>query len=311
VKPIRYSNLDILRLFLAVEVVMLHALNIPRPGSFVPLIVPVPAFVALSGFLIPQSFSASRGWQDFAWRRFIRVYPALIASFALVLILGMGNRLVDTLMTYCTAGLIVGMTANGALWSLIVEEACYSWHVLSRLCKWWSLQTSIAGCVVFLGLFALTQSNVALRLILVTIACFFAGNILLFCKPKLDRSHYALWFVGLVASSALWMVVRGSLITGPLVAFMSICAVAFCYRAPQLPHFPDFSYGIYIYHVPILITLMRWHAQALMPLTLGTAICVAIGSWYLIEKPVLRLKNRPWKFPEKATKSEFVESGIT
>ncbi len=61
------------------------------------------------------------------------------------------------------------------------------------------------------------------------------------------------------------------------------------------------SYGLYLYHFPILFVLGlveakfapggNWHA-AILALNAIVSLAVAIASWHWIEKPVLRLKDR-------------------
>ncbi len=63
--------------------------------------------------------------------------------------------------------------------------------------------------------------------------------------------------------------------------------------------FSDISYGIYIFHMPIIIYLIRNNiattTQSMLiwlPLLL---IPTCLLSWYAIEKPALRFKIRPGK----------------
>lgn len=57
----------------------------------------------------------------------------------------------------------------------------------------------------------------------------------------------------------------------------------------------DFSYGIYLYHMPIAFTLIGFGLRDSrfywLILVAGT-VCLAAMSWYFIERPALRLKSR-------------------
>ena len=60
---------------------------------------------------------------------------------------------------------------------------------------------------------------------------------------------------------------------------------------------PDYSYGIYIWHYPILQAVL-FFSPGLGPIELGLIgvplfILVSALSWHLIEKPALKLKHRP------------------
>src|SRR5579872_5219447 len=80
-------NLDWLRLLLAVEVVWMHAQGVLPTHEPLIMIPAVPAFIALSGFLIPASFQSSRSWGHFARKRALRVVPGFILSFILIWLL--------------------------------------------------------------------------------------------------------------------------------------------------------------------------------------------------------------------------------
>ena len=71
---------------------------------------------------------------------------------------------------------------------------------------------------------------------------------------------------------------------------------------PRILHSGDYSYGVYLYHAPLLkvvvglvpgIVLTRfWGAIALALLTLPAVALLAAFSWHVIEKPVLGLRKR-------------------
>jgi len=74
-------------------------------------------------------------------------------------------------------------------------------------------------------------------------------------------------------------------------------AIAFLQApAPQwLTKPPDFSYGLYIFHWPIYQMLTEWvsrppNGPLLFFIGLPLAIVAALASWYLLEKPMLKLK---------------------
>jgi peptidoglycan/LPS O-acetylase OafA/YrhL len=58
----------------------------------------------------------------------------------------------------------------------------------------------------------------------------------------------------------------------------------------------DYSYGIYIYAVPVAQILALWHVQRLgyfgyLAATLVATAPFAVGSWWLVERPAMSLKN--------------------
>lgn len=63
------------------------------------------------------------------------------------------------------------------------------------------------------------------------------------------------------------------------------------------------SYGVYLWHLPLMIALARWfhwrlfggHFLELFLLTAASATAAAAVSWYLLERPLLRRFSRPWR----------------
>src|SRR5689334_5789233 len=120
----RYPLFDYLRLFLALEVVMIHFQAFRGSHEFGAPINPVPAFLAISGFLVLQSFENSPSWGRFAWKRFCRIIPAFVASLAVIGLLFGGRQVFLTVREWATLGLVHG-SINGPVWSLMAEEIAY------------------------------------------------------------------------------------------------------------------------------------------------------------------------------------------
>ncbi|MOA45517.1 hypothetical protein D3C78_1679190 [compost metagenome] len=61
--------------------------------------------------------------------------------------------------------------------------------------------------------------------------------------------------------------------------------------------FPDISYGIYIFHMPIIQYLLFTKGvdslAAMLLLTTALLVPFSLASWYCIEKPALRFKRKP------------------
>jgi peptidoglycan/LPS O-acetylase OafA/YrhL len=65
----------------------------------------------------------------------------------------------------------------------------------------------------------------------------------------------------------------------------------------------DLSYGIYLWHVPIMLLIQRelgfaefkGHFVELWLLTIVCTVAVAAASWFLVERPLLRHGSRPWR----------------
>ena len=305
----RYPNLDLLRLFAALEVFAIHVYNNHR-HLFTPYVQPVPLFVCLSAFLIPGSFERSGGWREFARRRALRVVPAFVLSILLVVALRGASSLGPTLLCYATLGMLGIKTANGPLWSLSVEEVLYTIHGLKRCLRLWRWPVALALFAVCVAI-PVTTHNPFITRITEAGAAFFLGNIAYMFRKQLEQIS---WPVFLAFGLMFWSLPHvhnigtlGWQIASPLLC---LCVVLFAWRLPQLKwRFPDVSYGLYIYHRPILtaFALRLGGDFAAAPYALVTSFALALLSWYLVEKPILKLKDRPWQLPKKSPKPAIVE----
>jgi len=79
----------------------------------------------------------------------------------------------------------------------------------------------------------------------------------------------------------------------PLAFSAIIIAIAYyCKPLNFLQHYDNISYGLYLYHYPVIQILIRYdiHQQNItlcLILTFVITIILALLSWYIIEKPLL------------------------
>jgi peptidoglycan/LPS O-acetylase OafA/YrhL len=74
----------------------------------------------------------------------------------------------------------------------------------------------------------------------------------------------------------------------------------FCYvpRIPRIPRDTDLSYGTYLWAFPVQqVLVMSGVREPLQLFAIATPIVLVIAalSWFLVEKPALRLKD--WRWP--------------
>ena len=152
IKINRQNNFDLIRLFAAFQVVILHMnghLKIVSPGNwwqiFLECIRPfpgVPIFFTISGFLIFASYDRNQSIRKYFKNRFLRIYPLIFVATiitAILLIVFSNGRLSFkglgiwffgqvTIFQYYTPNALryfgVG-TPNGALWTIPVELEFY------------------------------------------------------------------------------------------------------------------------------------------------------------------------------------------
>lgn len=299
--PLRYPNFDLLRLLLAVEVAVVHAWYETDPKFDWPgFIMAVPAFLAISGVLVLKSYDETGSWRVFAVKRLLRILPALAVSmvlcWALFDLFAVGN----SLLNWLTGGLYtLPGVANGPLWSLAWEELAYA--ILAVLWTLGAYRRPILIWGLLAASFVAVQAGRGLRphdqMILMLAPAFFIGNLAYLHRQALLKSPPLLpWlFLGavVVADRLPWF--RDCVAMSP-VAFQAFAVVWVGMAGARLVpfRFPDLSYGIYIFHMPIILFLRRNElvdstAEIALALPLPL-LAVAMLSWRFVEEPALRRK---------------------
>lgn len=297
----RYPNFDLLRLFLALEVVVAHAGAYIDPNfDWAGYVIAVPAFLAISGFLVLQSYSESGSWGAFLKKRALRILPALTVSLLICAPLFGWSAVYNSLLNWATGGLYhLPSMANTPLWSLAWEELAY----LLLACLWvlgaykrpffiWVL-LAISVCVVWAG----SNLEPRTRMILFLGPAFFAGNLMYLYRANLLGFHRFLpWFLFYIMLQWRFVPDRHMFGESSLILMQAFAVVwAGMAGVKIIPFkFPDISYGIYVYHFPI-VAYLALECGITSPLKMGvllTAILIpfSLASWYLIEKPALRFK---------------------
>jgi len=293
----RYSNFDYFRLFLSLEVVASHLYaGLQYQGYLWLPIPPVAAFVGLSGFLIPQALDRSSSTGYFGKKRALRTLPALVPLMIAISIIFGPRDAEGAFMQYITAGYFGEFRGVILpLWSLIVEDALYA--IAAGLFVY-SLHRSIlvtATIIVFLAIAnGYIQDPLAKYRFLQTSISFFTGNLINMYHARLRNIHWIWPALLVVACTFGWFDRLLGQISLPLFIGATIVLAMTLPQAKLL--FADLSYGIYIWHAPIMIWLLdplgmtrnaTWVVVTLL-ITLG----VALLSYYLVEKPSLRFKDR-------------------
>lgn len=338
--PHREDNrFDILRLFAAWLVLFSHAYPLGGRGSHEPLArtlgidtlggVGVSIFFVLSGYLVYLSLERSPTLLEFARRRALRIYPALLAVCLLcVLVLGpwmttwplaayWRHGLTWSYLQTASAWLIQyplpgvfhanphPVSVNGALWSLPYEITCYGGLALvSRLPFGLRYKTLLLGAglatmlllrpgVAQLGPFntywGMDYYHVKLGLLFV-LGAGFAGW----------RAHIrpTLWQALLLLAAAL-VLPPGA---GQLLLYwlgVGTLALWLALQGRWLPRVPprlgDWSYGAYLYGFPVQQVLAHYQLHQasfvgyVLASTLVTLVLAGL-SWHLVEKQALRWK---------------------
>lgn len=319
------NGFDYLRLGLALYVLFDHCVWIPRSpierllwdSAFGPIHRSVmPMFFALSGFLVAGSY-ARNSVLNFVLLRALRIVPALAVEVTLsAIVIGMAFTTLP-LGDYFTSsgfwsyflnivgdvhmllpGVFDGMSVNAQLWTLPYEFECYLSLVILGLLGL-ARRRELFFALVTLACLALTFSAVSADLIntgpaaprLVMVLSFLSGVVLFMFKEKTPLRLDLFAICALAAY--LFLDVKNLAFLSPLpIAY--ITAFIGLLRLPKLP-IGDISYGIYLFHYPLLCCLFFISGKSASPLTLFTgglllSLAFACASWGLVESPILRRK---------------------
>lgn len=342
------NNFDLLRLFAASQVAIVHTIEVLTPSwgnslfvQLLKLFPGVPIFFFISGYLISRSYENGRNLRSYSFNRAIRIFPALhlCVLFNILLIASTGYFVavkagyLDVAILYLAKTTFLQFynpdfmrafgdgVLNGSLWTITVELQFYLLTPIlytlfvnqNRPIKSDVILTVLALASLFANrlLYGLQGSygeTVAWKLARVS----FAPWLYMFLFGVLCQRHYVPLVRWLNSNVAPWVLLgylayswtlreMGSSMNnsvGPQIFFplaLTVLAIAYCkpWLAGALLRRNDISYGIYIYHMPVVNQLL--HLGILGPLaTLGTlaaSVALALISWFGLERPLLSRKR--------------------
>jgi peptidoglycan/LPS O-acetylase OafA/YrhL len=287
-------------------------------------------FFAISGFLVTQSFEQTASPLHYLAKRALRIFPGLFVATALcAFVLGplvttlplaaylsrpepyqyvIGNTLLDQtvheLPGVSFMDNAVGREINGSLWTLRLEFAMYLMVLVLGALRLLTLRGALVlvafgiACLHYEMLYPLEKTGWVFQLFSDwgSLVGFFAAGMALY---KLRNTAI---FDGRIALLAL----GGLVLSVPLRQFIALFPVFGCYLAlwlavnPRLPvisaaRLGDLSYGLYIYGWPLeQVVAWLFGGRAawweVFLIALPAAALMALVSWHLVERPMLRLK---------------------
>lgn len=305
---------------------------LPNHLSFINFIPGVPAFFFVSGFLIYASYINTSDIKIYSKNRFLRLFPGLFfvtCGGLFVLLFAQWNNLsindAPTYILWFLAQISLGQVynpslfnnvgigvINGALWTITVEILfyiivpiihliekkykysiyllfCFSFFVYSfgdeflksyylfgeNLFRYLEFTPIVWGWMFFLGIMCYKNIN----LINSYIKYFYLAIIPLFLLINLNIPNSVLFTP---FSNRLGLFYFISLIL--LILYLS-------FATPVKKLNFDLSYGIYIWHLVIINFLIVLEINSIF-IAFILVIFVSLLSWYLIEKPFLRKKQK-------------------
>lgn len=337
----RRNSLTMMRLALAGLVAVAHALAVafgwqpqfhedPVLGRTTLGDLAVDGFFVVSGFLVTMSYLRLGNVGRYLWHRFVRIMPAfwvclVVTALVVAPIVAWLEGASPTsvfpeslayitrnglllIRDYGVAGLPSGTyepgVINGALWTLYYEFLCYLGVValgligaltrrrhllLVAVGLLWAV--GLAGVVLAVELPAFQMRRLALMFLFGVVGYVYAE------KVRVD-GRLAVLALALLALALAWLP-DYRVLAGPAFGYLVLWAMV---RLPFTwnPR-TDLSYGLYIWHWPVVVILALLGATALgqvgfVMLTLCVTALVALGSWRLVEAPALAHKSMaaPW-----------------
>jgi len=328
---VRHNSLNFIRLVLAVAVLVGHVTGqtlgqTVKVGNESLGDWAVDGFFAISGFLIMRSRMSSPNLRSFMWRRVLRIYPAffgalIVTAFVIapvsVFVFGDGQFNLESSLSYFfknasliifqpeISGTLTGLDYrvwDAPLWTLAYEFGCYLFVGLLV-----TIVPARAIRVSTLVAFALALIVTAITIVRPEIvpdpitvfgrlgSFFLAGSLLSLFASKVPVS----WKLASIAAacSILLVVFQSFQFWGsiPMAYLMLWLGTRLPFQ--KLGAKNDVSYGIYIYHWPVLVLILValegnqspfWLTLAL---TVALTVPLAIMSWFVIEKPSISLKK--------------------
>jgi peptidoglycan/LPS O-acetylase OafA/YrhL len=327
------NNADLFRLIAALAVIWGHAFALsPREGEHEPIgallgfdysgSLAVKFFFFLSGILVTSSWLRQPSPVKFAVARIVRIFPALIVSGSIcMLVIGpmltslpLGQYFGNTwmyihifkqpYMGYVMPGVFQNnayQDANGSLWTICYELLMYAALLALAMCGLLRLKVVAAfacGAVIVwflyrpdsISIFGLPNNNDAGRLP----AFFSFGVLLALFKEKIRIDARVVLGTYLLA----WLLRNGPVFEYAFYAAFLLTPLWLMTLRPikalKLPG--DYSYGVYVYGWPIQQTITALFPDISLQqnqlFSIAVAIAVGAASWHFLEKPFVKVGHR-------------------
>jgi peptidoglycan/LPS O-acetylase OafA/YrhL len=284
----------------------------------------LPAFFVLSGFLVAGSLERSKTLAGFMFLRIIRIFPALVLEITLsALILGpamtslpldqyFGDERFFAYFLNCVGDIhfeLPGLfdhnpypsVTNGQLWTVPWELECYialsvlAFVGLAQRTRWFA---GLIFLVLGYGVFRFVAGSSAPEGPFVgrmLVFCFLMGVFLFLNRSRIPYSRWLGWTCVLASLVCFWLP-HGTFLAPLPVTYATVFLGLMNPPKARFLESGDYSYGIFLYGFPIQQAVV---ASGLLPANgwitclaaLPIIILVAIASWHLWEKRVLKLRT--------------------
>jgi peptidoglycan/LPS O-acetylase OafA/YrhL len=328
----RPTGFDYMRLTLAVLIICFHSValsygsdaTIWRSPLGAPISMIVPMFFSLSGFLVAGSLERCQTLISFLGLRVLRIVPALAGEVLLsALLLGPILTTLSLRSYFSTHGFfgyflnILGdihyalpgvfqnnpfpTMVNGQLWTVPYELICYLIIAAISICGLMRRRVlfllAVIALHVLMSLYLISYSVQTVEGDTGLLPMNFLIGVLFYFYREHIPWNGGLFLAALVSSLVLRSTLFGQPFSMVFVTYVTTYLGLTNPRRSRVLLGGDYSYGLYLYGWPVQQAVAsigpathHWHLNILIALP---SVCLmAFVSWWLVEKPSLRLRGR-------------------
>ncbi len=324
------NNFDLLRVLLSITVVFYHIGTISKNDylTYSPGYLAVNMFFVISGYLIVKSYMNGKNIKKYILSRFFRIYPAYFMVVVSLFFVGFyvnyetsHEFLVDGGIKYLFYNSIFlnfiqptlpnlfennfGVV-NGSLWTIKIEVMFYCSVILFyyRVNSNWMFKfatillfvVSIISHYIIVYLIENYQIHPSMKNQIFSLLSFFMVGAI-FNIVKIPASNIYTFILSFILFNVIidyeYLYFLEPLAVGVMVYYLAFNAKLFKWPTKKVG---DLSYGIYLWHYPIIQILYKNGVYDLsywlsVPLTIFVVTFSSFISWNLIEKKMINLSR--------------------
>lgn len=286
-------------------------------------LIAVNGFFTISGFLITHSLLHSENVIIYLIKRGLRIYPALLASLVGTVIIGLFFTKMN-LWDYFFKGdnsafsfiiqnfiLLTGVQItiqdvfsdfnfiNGSLWTLPYEVWCYLLLMFLHLTRiplkiivpLIALVTNIM--FVIMNVFSIDINLGLINVEFFRLSSFFLNGAIMYLYKDYIPNNGKIAVI-----MALTLAISPAFKFGKYICLISLPFIviwgAVNLKLSSFEKYGDFSYGMYIYSMPIqlvVLSLFKTNLVTYSVISFLITLAASMVSWHLVEKPALNLKK--------------------
>lgn len=298
---------------------------------------PLIALLSISGFLIAASLENSKSLKEFFTKRILRLYPEfwMSAVVTLVSLLIVVPYLLDKSILFWLGTQIIGLAntpgllrtygtgvVNGSIWSVFVQIQLYVvlglFHKYIKKLKTWQWLILLAillganiGCGYLIGRVDDFVVKVIGKIFVPFAIWFFTGAFVYYKRdrmiPLLKKAFFPLLVVYVLAK-VIGIRTPGYFDDSLFGVLLSLIIIGCGYLLPKMQFRVDLTYGMFLYHWPVLNILIHYDLMnklhwgwSLLILVVAT-LALAFLSWMFVRQPSKKIiDNLMMKMEKQAT----------